>query len=145
MSAVKISRSYRAENFEMDNANAQRELGRIYFETGAFVKSLNRLESAIHLYKDLGREDLVEDCERILTLVSYKMETEVETKNHTYDLVFNRAKNQIWERQRGHLDLKHQFVLRDILNVMLMNPGREFSKEEVTMLIWPRGIQPNCA
>ena len=65
------------------------------------------------------------------------------TEKDAYDLVFDIKERLIIEKQKGCVDLKNQFILVDLLQLFLLNPGTFYSKEEIIKLIWNQDYDPD--
>lgn len=66
----------------------------------------------------------------------------VSTENE-YDLVFDRSANYVIERKRGRVEFKNQFILLDLLQLFLQNPGKVFSKEDLVNRVWRQEYNPS--
>lgn len=60
-----------------------------------------------------------------------------------FDLVINEASQTIKEKNKGNVEFKNQFILLDLLNLFVKNPGRVFSKEELVEKIWGQEYNPS--
>ena len=53
-----------------------------------------------------------------------------------YDLVLDEKNHLIIEKQKGPIDMKNQFILMDLLKLLMKNPGQPVSKEKLADQIW---------
>lgn len=60
-----------------------------------------------------------------------------------FDLVINEAEQSVREKTKGHVEFKNQFILLDLLNLFVKNPGKVFSKEDLVELIWGQEYNPS--
>jgi tetratricopeptide (TPR) repeat protein len=59
-----------------------------------------------------------------------------------YDLIFDPDSNSVVEKSIGRVDFKNQFILIELLNLFLRNPGRPFSKEVLVRKVWDQEYDP---
>lgn len=59
-----------------------------------------------------------------------------------YDIIFNKASNKVIEKRKGLLDLKSQFILIDLLRLLLLNQGVPYSKEKLVKELWMEDYSP---
>ena len=59
-----------------------------------------------------------------------------------YDIIFNTRDNKLIERKKGFVDLKSQFILIDLLKILLLNQGVSYSKEKLVEKIWKEDYSP---
>ncbi len=60
-----------------------------------------------------------------------------------FDLVINEAEQSVREKTKGHVEFKNQFILLDLLNLFVKNPGKVFSKEDLVEMIWGQEYNPS--
>ena len=60
-----------------------------------------------------------------------------------YDLVIYESEQSVRERSKGQVEFKNQFILLDLLNLFVKNPGKIFSKEDLVELIWGQEYNPS--
>ena len=63
-----------------------------------------------------------------------------ETK--TYDLILDLNDHLIVEKEKGCIELKNQFILMDLLKLLLLNPGVSYSKKTIIQKIWNQDYRP---
>jgi len=59
-----------------------------------------------------------------------------------YDIIFNKTSNKVIEKRRGLLELKSQFILIDLLRMLLLNQGIPYSKEQLVKELWMEDYNP---
>lgn len=59
-----------------------------------------------------------------------------------FDLVFDSASNSVVERKKGRIDFKNQFILLDLLQLFVKNPGEVHTKENLVKRIWKQEYDP---
>ncbi len=59
-----------------------------------------------------------------------------------YDIVVNFENKMIVEKKKGHIKIKNQFVLLDMLRLFISNPGTVYSKESLVETIWKQKYDP---
>lgn len=60
-----------------------------------------------------------------------------------YDLVINEDRQSIKEKKKGKVEFKNQFILLDLLNLFVRNPGKVYSKEDLVERIWGQEYNPS--
>jgi len=60
-----------------------------------------------------------------------------------YDLVLETKTNSVVERARGRVDFKNQFILLDLLNLFVKNPGKVFAKDALVRRVWNQEYDPS--
>ncbi len=59
-----------------------------------------------------------------------------------YDLIFNATAKSLFEKKKGKIDFKNQFILLDLLHLFLQKPGHVFSKKSIVEQIWNQSYDP---
>ena len=59
-----------------------------------------------------------------------------------YDVIFNTMNNKLVEKKKGFVDLKNQFILIDLLKILLLNQGVSYSKEKIVETLWKEEYNP---
>jgi DNA-binding winged helix-turn-helix (wHTH) protein len=59
-----------------------------------------------------------------------------------YDLILDERQHLIIEKNKGPIELKNQFLLADLLKLLMQNPGVAFSKEDLAEKIWKQKYDP---
>lgn len=60
-----------------------------------------------------------------------------------FDLVLNASSHVVTEKRKGKVDFKNQFILLDLLHLLIKNPGETFSKEELVNKVWKQDYNPS--
>ena len=90
-------------------------------------KNVNKERKLLVLYMDsLKQQESLDQIE----------ETE------TYDLILDLNDHLIVEKEKGCIELKNQFILMDLLKLLLLNPGVSYSKEAIIQKIWNQDYRP---
>ena len=53
-----------------------------------------------------------------------------------YDMICNKNSSKFVEKRKGILNLKNQFILIDLLKMLLLNQGESYSKEKLVKELW---------
>ena len=61
---------------------------------------------------------------------------------NAFDLVLKANSNAVFERKKGKIDFKNQFILLDMLKLFLRNPGEVHSKEALVKAVWKQEYDP---
>lgn len=59
-----------------------------------------------------------------------------------YDLIFDLTNNSVMERKKGRVDFNNQFILLELLHLLMKYPGQTFSKEAIVEKIWNQEYSP---
>lgn len=59
-----------------------------------------------------------------------------------YDLVFKPQSHALFERNKGKIDFRNQFVLLDMLKMFIKSPGQVHSKESMVAAVWKQQYDP---
>lgn len=107
-------------------------------------------------YEDMGESDLAKTYLKLakgfanpgnLKYLSRQIDSRLENlgvrPHNDYDLIFNLKANTVTERKRGTIDFKNQFILLDLLQLFISNPGETFSKEALVERIWKQSYSPS--
>lgn len=65
-----------------------------------------------------------------------------EDTSKKYDLVLDEKNHLIHEKNKGPIDMKNQFILMDLLKLLMANPGVPVSKEQLVEQIWHQKYDP---
>ena len=111
------------------------KLGHVYLQAKKFEEAKTYLELAqrsvdASIYKrlSLGVEQL---------LSQLPMDT-----MQKFDLVLDEKNHLILEKKKGPIDMKNQFILMDLLKLLMTNPGQPISKEKMVDHIWHQKYDP---
>ncbi len=59
-----------------------------------------------------------------------------------YDLIFDLTSNSVMEKKKGRVDFNNQFILLELLHLLMKYPGQTFSKEAIVEKIWNQEYSP---
>lgn len=59
-----------------------------------------------------------------------------------FDILFNETNHSIIEKKMGTIDFKNQFILLDLLKLLMTNQGVVYSKEQLVELVWKQTYDP---
>lgn len=59
-----------------------------------------------------------------------------------FDLVFDHDNHTVTEKNIGKIDFKNQFILMDLLQLLLKNPGQIYTKEDLVQKVWRQNYDP---
>ncbi len=111
------------------------KLGHVYLQAKKFDEAKIYLELAERsldagIYKRLsaGVQVLIEQLPKETT--------------KKYDLVLDEKNHLILEKDKGPIDMKNQFILMDLLKLLMSNPGVPISKEQLVDQIWHQKYDP---
>ncbi len=65
-----------------------------------------------------------------------------EEASKKYDLILDEKNHLIIEKDKGPIDMKNQFILMDLLKLLMSNPGVPVSKEQLVDQIWHQKYDP---
>ena len=65
-----------------------------------------------------------------------------EAMTNNYDMVVNFENKMIVEKEKGHINIKNQFILLDLLKLLVSNPGVVYSKESLVEKVWKQKYDP---
>ena len=63
-------------------------------------------------------------------------------KVNNYDIVISFENKTIIEKQKGQIDFKNQFILLDMLKLLISQPGNAHSKESLVEKVWQQEYNP---
>jgi tetratricopeptide (TPR) repeat protein len=99
--------------------------------------------AAARLYLDLADRSLKRtEFPRIARLLDEALAQVGTSRISKMDLVFDSRSGILTERLKGEIRFEGQFILRDLLKLLLENPGRIFSKEDLVRLVWRDSYRP---
>ena len=83
------------------------------------------------------------------TLISYRDKLQRQENFDTlqekisYDLILDIKEHTLMEKQKGCVEIKNQFVLIDLLRLLMARPGVSHSKSEIVKKLWQTDYNPN--
>lgn len=78
---------------------------------------------------------LAKDIDARLTELGVQLDEE-------FDLVFDSTDKTILEKKKGKVDFKNQFILLELLHLLMKSPGVIYSKESIVKSIWNQSYMP---
>ncbi len=111
-------------------------LGLTYKESGDLEKSRTYLELGVRSIDG-------KNMKRLHFLLSELLKDVQKSSKSPYDLVYDVQSHSIYEKSKGKIDFKNQFILLEMLKLFLAHPGRVFSKEELIETIWKQSYNPS--
>ena len=110
-------------------------IGYAYMEQGDADMATVHLKLAYRMCDPKSWVNLTRRINELLQKLSGKSEV-------NFDLVFSAASNAVFERKKGKIDFKNQFILMDMLKLFLKNPGEVYSKESLVKAVWKQEYDP---
>ena len=65
-----------------------------------------------------------------------------EQKIKSYEIILDKNNKSVVEKDKGCVNFKNQFILWDILTLLVLNPGKVYSKQKLAELIWKQDYSP---
>lgn len=65
-----------------------------------------------------------------------------QTEEAEFDLLFDQTTNAVVEKKKGRIEFKNQFILMDLLELFVNNPGEVHTKENLVKRIWKQEYDP---
>ncbi len=107
-------------------------------------------------YKDIGEKEMagfylklarkLTDAENLKTLSEDLDEALKDfgvVGGDNYDLIFNATTKSLFEKKKGKIDFKNQFILLDLLHLFVKRPGHVFSKQSIVEKVWNQSYDPS--
>lgn len=104
------------------------------------AKDIDQARSYLNLAK---RSIDPENMKRLSKQIDDLFQEIGEDDQFNYDLVLNSDSKFLTEKRRGKINLKNQFILLDLLNLFMSNPGMVYSKEELVKKVWKQTYHPD--
>lgn len=111
-------------------------LGSIYFDSGDKESARVYLNMASKMVDGQNQVRL----SRMLNSLMSKIGDESKS---TFDLVFDEINHAIVEKKIGRIDFKNQFILLDLLKLLVQNQGTIYSKEYLVENVWKQSYDPS--
>ena len=80
---------------------------------------------------------------KIHRLIICALEDLKEAMTNNYDIVVSFENKMIVEKQKGHVNIKNQFILMDMLKLFISSPGTVYSKESLVEKVWRQKYDPS--
>ncbi len=114
----------------------------ILYMIGLFYKDKGDHHLA-RIYLNLAYNSVSKDNLNMLFMAIENSLKEVTgSKVGQYDLIFDKTKKFVTEKNKGSIDFKNQFILLDLLKLFMTSPGQVYSKEEIVNKIWQQEYDP---
>lgn len=111
-------------------------LGLTYKESGDLEKS--------RTYLELGVRSIDEkNMKRLFGLLNDLLVEVRKSSKSPYDITYDVQTHSVFEKTKGKIDFKNQFILLEMLKLFLAHPGRVFSKEELIETVWKQSYNPS--
>ena len=113
----------------------------LYFLGANYIKKSDHEHASIFLklaQKSANPEVLKRISQKIAKLIE---KLKAKTVNN-YDIVVSFENKIIIEKQKGQIDFKNQFILLDMLKLLISQPGNVHSKESLVEKIWQQKYNP---
>jgi tetratricopeptide (TPR) repeat protein len=106
-----------------------------YKDMGQFDEARKYLQLAHKAIDQKNLKKLSNSVETLLASLGDKAEPR-------FDIVYNGAKHLVMEKNKGRIDFNNQFILLDLLELFLNNPGVAYSKEQLVKIVWKQSYNP---
>ena len=110
-------------------------LGNIYMNKGDYEQAAIFLKLA----QKSANPDILQKVSQSITESIERLKTK---KVNNYDIVVSFKDKTIIEKQKGQIDFKNQFILLDMLKLLISQPGNAHSKESLVEKIWQQEYNP---
>ena len=113
----------------------------LYFLGMNYMKKSDYEQAAIFL--KLAQKSATPDMLKRASQNIIKAIEKLKTKTvNNYDIVVSFENKIIIEKQKGQIDFKNQFILLDMLKLLISKPGNVHSKESLVEKIWQQKYNP---
>lgn len=99
-------------------------------------RDLGDWESSRSYYRILGHSIDLKKSPRWETVLSGEVEKSLGARKALADLVYVRESNSFIEKNKGSIEMKSQHVLTELALLLLRNPGKTYTKQEIVRLVW---------
>ncbi len=111
------------------------KIGHVYLMSGKFEEAKIYLELAQRSVDASVYKRLSQGVEQLLG----QLPKEASKK---YDLILDEKNHLIVEKDKGPIDMKNQFILIDLLKLLMVNSGKPVSKEQLVEHVWHQKYEP---
>ncbi len=111
-------------------------LGLTYKESGDLEKARTYLELGVRSIDG-------KNMKRLSMLLNDLLAEVKKSSKSPYDMTYDVHSHSIFEKTKGKIDFKNQFILLEMLKLFLAHPGRVFSKEELIETVWKQSYNPS--
>ncbi len=95
------------------------------------------------IYLELAQRSVDANIYKRLSVGVEQLLTQLpEEASRKFDLILDERNHQILEKDKGPIDMKNQFILIDLLKLLMLKPGQPVSKEELVDKIWHQKYDP---
>ncbi|MBC6414920.1 MAG: winged helix-turn-helix domain-containing protein [Bdellovibrionales bacterium] len=105
----------------------------------SWCHSLSNNKEQAEIFYNLAVKSVPSDRKLFLSYLKQIKEQDFDKsseKLNYYDIIFDTVDDSLIEKQKGEIDLKSQFILIDLLKILLLNQGKSYSKEEIVKQLW---------
>jgi DNA-binding winged helix-turn-helix (wHTH) protein len=111
------------------------KIGNIYLRLGDQEKA--------RFYIQLAERSVDNSNYKLLGLIIARLKEQLKQEPLSdYDLILNEQNHVLFEKHKGPIELKNQFLLVDLLRLLMQNPGVPFSKENLAEKLWKQKYDP---
>ncbi len=111
-------------------------LGLTYKESGDLEKARTYLELGVRSIDG-------KNMKRLSALLNDLLLEVKKSSKSPYDMTYDVQSHSVYEKTKGKIDFKNQFILLEMLKLFLAHPGRVFSKEELIETVWKQSYNPS--
>jgi DNA-binding winged helix-turn-helix (wHTH) protein len=111
------------------------KVGYIYLRLGDHEKARIYIQLAHRSVDSTNYKMLAKSIHSMLGMLGQEPTTE-------YDLILDEQNHVLIEKNKGTIELKSQFLLMDLLRLLMKNPGVAFSKEKLAEQLWKQQYDP---
>lgn len=95
------------------------------------------------VYLDLAQKSIdPNNMVRLNMAIEDRLRELGEKSGNKFDIVFNSNEHSIVEKNLGKVDFKNQFILLDLLRLLVQNQGQVYSKEYLVQNVWKQEYDP---
>ena len=107
--------------------------------------NLNELEQSL-TFLNLSEKHLDAENFKLLAKKIEQLKRRLDDKKEKikdlYDIVFDKEERSIFEKQKGCINFKNQFILIDLLKLFISDPGSTYSKKTLVERVWKQSYSP---
>lgn len=100
------------------------------------ARDLGDWESSRSYYRILGHSIDLQKSPRWESVLKGEIEQSLGAKKALADLIYVRESNSFIEKEKGAIEMKSQHVLTDLALILLRNPGKTFTKQDLVQNVW---------
>lgn len=99
-------------------------------------RDLGDWETSRSYYRILGHSIDLKKSPRWESVLAGEISSSLGAKKALADLIYIRENNSFIEKEKGSIEMKSQHVLTELALLLLRNPGKTYTKQEIVSLIW---------